>query len=202
MKMKKYGILAVCVLALFVAGCAWAAPSDRELKAMGLFLSNFTELGFTDVVTEEMVKPDNYPDLVRFGIMHNYVNNFKSRIEPNKENAREHGDVRIKASWVEESVLKYFGLKFTADKSVDQSDPPYSFDGKYFHFWAADGEAAWHAKVKKASNPQKGVWDLSGSVYNADDPTEILGDFTAVIRETVLKGKPHYVMVRLKTEVR
>ncbi len=200
--MKKYGVLAVCILALFVAGCAWAAPSDRELKAMGLFLSNFTELGFTDIDAEEMAKPDSYPELVRFGIMHNYVNNFKSRIETNKESAREHGDVRIKASWVEASVLKYFGLKFTADKSVDQSDPPYSFDGKYFHFWAADGEAAWHAKVKKASTPQKGVWDLSGSVYNADNPTEILGDFTAVIRETVLKGKPHYVMVRLKTEMR
>ena len=202
MKMKKYGILAVCVLALFVTGCAWAAPSDRELKAMSLFLSNFTELGFTDVVTEEMVKPDNYPDLVRFGIMHNYVNNFKSRIEANKESAREHGDVRIGASWVEESVLKYFGLNVKADKSVDQSDPPYYFDGKYFHFQAADGEAAWHAKVKKATSPQKGVWDLSGSVYNADDPAEILGDFTAFIREAVWKNKPHYVMVRLKTEVR
>jgi hypothetical protein len=29
-----------------------------------------------------MAQPDKYPDLVRFGIRHNYINNFKSRIEP------------------------------------------------------------------------------------------------------------------------
>ena len=115
--MKKYGISVLCILALLSAGCVWAAPSEKELKAMSVFVSNFTEQGIMDVVTEEMAQPDKYPDLVRFGIRHNYINNFKSRIEANKENAREHGDVRIKASWVEESVLKYFGLKIKADRS-------------------------------------------------------------------------------------
>ncbi len=200
MEMKKYGIPVLCVLALLSAGCACAAPSEKELKAMGVFVSNFTELGFMDVVAEEMAKPENYPDLVRFGIRHNYVNNFKSRIETNRENAREHGDVRIRASWVEESVLKYFGLKIKADRSVEQVYPPYHFDGTYFHFRAADGEAIWHAGVKKASSPQKGVWEISGKVYNADDPTDILGGFKAVIRESVWKNKPHYVMVSLSAE--
>ena len=198
--MKKYGILAVCVLALLSAGRLWAAPGEKELKAMSVFVSNFTEQGIMDVVTEEMAQPDKYPDLVRFGIRHNYINNFKSRIEANKENAREHGDVRIKASWVEESVLKYFGLKIKADRSVEQVYPPYHFDGTSFHFQAADGEATWHAKVKKASSTQKGVWEISGEVYNADDPTDILGGFKAVIKESVWKNKPHYVMVRLSAE--
>ena len=200
--MKKYGILAVCVLALLSAGRLWAAPGEKELKAMGVFVSNFIEQGIMEVVTEEMAQPDKYPDLVRFGILHNYINNFKSRIEANKENAREHGDVRIRASWVEESVLKYFGLKIKADKSVEQVYPPYHFDGTFFHFQAADGEATWHARVKKASSPQKGVWEISGEVYNADDPTDILGGFKAVIRESAWNNKPHYVMVRLSAEAK
>ena len=195
--MKKCGISVLCILALLSAGCVWAAPSEKELKAMSVFVSNFTEQGIMEVVTEEMAQPDKYPDLVRFGIRHNYINNFKSRIEANREGAREHGDVRIKATWVEETVLKYFGLKIKADRSVEQIYPPYHFDGTSFHFQAADGEATWLARVKKASSPQKGVWEISGEVYNADDPADVLGGFNAVIRESVWKNKPHYVMVRL-----
>ena len=198
--MKKYGVFAVCILALFCASAALAAPGEKQIKAMSLFLSNFTELGFMEASTEEMAKPENYPDLVRFGVWHNYINNFKSRIERNDAKSQKHGDVRIKASWVEESVLKYFGLKIKADKSVEQVYPPYHFDGTSFHFQAADGEATWLARVKKASNPQKGVWEISGEVYNADDPTDILGGFKAVIKESVWKNKPHYFMVRLSAE--
>ncbi len=200
--MRKIRVIGACLLVLGLATGAWGAPSKKELQAMGLFLSNFTELGFTEIVTEEMARPENYPDLVRFGIMHNYVNNFKSRIEKNKEGAQGYGDFRIKASWVEESLRRYFGLEVAANKSVDASDPPYHFDGKYFHFWASDGEAPWYARVEKATSPQKGLWELSGVVYNADDPEELLGDFSAVIREGLWKGKLHYVLVRLKTEVR
>jgi len=119
--MKKHGVFAVCILALFCASAALAAPGEKQIKAMSLFLSNFTELGFMEASSEEMAKPENYPDLVRFGIGHNYINNFKSRIERNNAKSQEHGDVRIKAHWVEESVLKYFGLKITANRSVDQS---------------------------------------------------------------------------------
>ena len=47
---------------------------------------------------------------------------------------------------------------------------------------------------------ETGVWEISGEVYNADDPTDILGGFKAVIKESVWKNKPHYVMVRLSAE--
>ena len=202
--MKKYGVFAVCILALFCASAALAAPGEKQIKAMSLFLSNFTELGFMEASTEEMAKPENYPDLVRFGVWHNYINNFKSRIERNDAKSQKHGDVRIKASWVEESVLKFFGLKVTADRSVDQSYPPYYFDAakKAFHFWAADGEAAWYARVKNAESPEKGVWNLSGEIYNADDPKELWGDFEAVIRESDWKGKPSYVLVSIRSEMK
>ena len=195
-------VSAFCVMALLWGGIAWGAPSEKQLKAMGIFLSNFTELGLMNVSTEEMTRPESYPDLVRFGVWHNYINNFKSRIENVPEKAREKGDLRIEAKWVEESVLKYFGLKIEANKSVDQSDPPYLYEEGYFYFWGADGEAAWYARIEEASNPEKGLWELSGEIYNADDPQEILGDFRATVKEAQWNAKQTYVLVRMSTEFR
>ena len=67
---------------------------------------------------------------------------------------------------------------------------------------AADGEAAWYARVKNAESPEKGVWNLSGEIYNADDPKELWGDFEAVIRESDWKGKPSYVLVSIRSEMK
>ena len=198
----KGGVWIFCVVALLLGGSAWGAPSDKQLKAMGLFLSNFTELGFLELSTEEMTRPESYPDLVRFGVWHNYINNFKSRIASNPEGSGEKGDLRIEATWVEESVLKYFGLKIKANRSVDQSDPPYFFKDGYFYFWGADGEGVWFARVLKASGPEKGLWELSGEVYNPDDPQEILGDFQATLKEAQWKTKQTYVLVNMSTEFR
>ena len=200
--MMKSGLGIVLLMASLWGGTAWGAPSEKQLKAMGIFLSNFTELGFLELSTEEMTRPESYPDLVRFGVWHNYINNFKSRIENVPEKAREKGDLRIEAKWVEESVLKYFGLKIEANKSVDQSDPPYLYEEGYFYFWGADGEAAWYARIEEASNPEKGLWELSGEIYNADDPQEILGDFQATLKEAQWKTKQTYVLVNMSTEFR
>lgn len=185
---------------LLLAGSAWAAPSEDEIRAMGIFLSNFTELGFMDVNVEDMSHPDNYPDLVRFGVFHNYINNFKSRIQPNKDNPGDMGDLRIKAAHVEESIQKYFGIKIKADRSVDQSDPPFFFKGGYFSFWGSDGEAPWYARVKTASSPQKGLWRLQGEIYNSDDPKELYGSFDATIKEAMWGKKRTYVMVSMTSE--
>lgn len=203
MRMKlslKLGVCAVCSALLLCASSVWAAPDAKELKSMSLFLSNFTELGFMEVNTEEMAQPDNYPDLVRFGVWHNYINNFKSRIEQNKDKPDDRGDLKIKASHVEESVLKYFGIKLKADKSVDQSDPPYLLKSGYFSFFGADGEAPWYARVKGASGPKEGIWEVSGEIYNADDPEEIYGNFEATIKEAMWGKKHTYIMVKMTSE--
>lgn len=196
----KYGILLFCLVTLLFTESAWAAPSQKQIKAMSLFLSNFTELGFMNVSTEEMAQPDSYPDLVNFGVWHNYMNNFKSRIEVNSKKLEKRGDLRIKKRWVEDSVRKYFGLKIKADRSVDQSDPPYYFKKGYFYFWGADGEAVYYARVKKASSTQKGIWKLSGYIYNADDPQELYGNFNATVKEAMWGKKHTYVMVSMSSE--
>lgn len=196
----KHGFLATCIALLICVGPALAAPTQKELKDMSLFLSNFTEQGFMDVNVKEMSHPDSYPDLVRFGIWHNYMNNFKSRVQQNKDNPGDTGELRIKAAYVEESVQKYFGIKIKADRSVDQSDPPYFFKGGYFSFFGSDGEAPWYARVKDASSPEKGIWELQGEIYNADDPEDIYGTFSATIKEAMWGKKHTYVMVSMTSE--
>lgn len=194
-------LFALCLVLSLSTTALWAAPNEKQVKAMEVFLSNFTELGFMNISIEEMAEPANYPDLVRFGVGHNYINNFRSRVEILPE-GKKRGDARIQAKWVEESVLKYFGLSIRADRSVEESDPPYFLEGKFFHFWASDGEAPWHARIKEASGPQKGLWELTGEIYNADAPGEILGDFRATIKEALWAEKPSYVLVTLATEYR
>ncbi|WP_198003053.1 hypothetical protein [Dethiosulfovibrio peptidovorans] len=196
----KHVFLATCMALLICVGSALGAPTQKELKDTSLFLSNFTELGFMEIDVEEMSHPDSYPDLVRFGIQHNYINNFKSRVRQNKDNPGDTGELRIKAAYVEESVQKYFGIKIKADRSVDQSDPPYFFKGGYFSFFGADGEAPWYARVEEALSPKKGIWELRGEIYNADDPEDIFGTFNATIKEAMWGKKRTYVMVSMTSE--
>ena len=76
------------------------APSTQELKLMSTFLSNFTELGFYDFDVKKSGGDDamhlgnpSEPNLIRFGVMHNYVNNFKTRIKKCPTKDCEHGIV-------------------------------------------------------------------------------------------------------------
>ena len=58
----------VLLFVLTVSASSLFAASDAELKKMGVFLSNFTELGLYD-----LDESDRYADeLIYFGIWHNY----------------------------------------------------------------------------------------------------------------------------------
>ena len=84
-----------------------AGFSQPQLKLMSTFLSNFTELGFMnfDVQTGgdddllHLGDPSN-PDLIRFGIWHNYLNNYENRIRPCPVKDCEHGSLVIDAKFV------------------------------------------------------------------------------------------------------
>ena len=98
--MKKYlKLLALCAL---LAVAASASAADRKLnlnaqttKKLSTFLSNFTELSYYSFDTfeagpEDMLHlgaPQNVGELIHFGIWHNYVNNFKSRIKRCRDKA-------------------------------------------------------------------------------------------------------------------
>ena len=173
--------------------------SSAELKKMSTFLSNFTELGFMDFEAKAITNPDDPADMIRFGIWHNYRNNYDSRIIPCNLKNCEHGSLMIDGKYVTESIKKYFGFEYNKLVSVMESDPPYYYDGKYYHFEGADGEATYFASVKEAVADASGQVVMRGELYNAEDETEILGTFEAVAKPHVFVGKNVWAIISLKT---
>ena len=199
--MKKF-IAALTALFLF-AGCSFAAPDAAGLKKMSTFLSNFTEQGFFNFDIEADGGDDalhlgdpSSPDLIRFGIMHNYINNFKSRIRNCAKKNCPYGSLVIDAKFVAESVKKYFDIDLK-HRSVKDSDPPYHYDGKVYHFEGADGEAVYYAEVKKAVN-ERGVVRMTGDIYNADDKTDRPWTFEAFAKPYKWKGKDTWAILSLR----
>ncbi len=184
-----------------------AATSQAQLKKMSIFLSNFTELGFLNFDVNEDGADDKLhlgdpssPELIRFGIWHNYVNNYKSRIKPCPTKGCEHGSLVIDAKYVGESVKKYFDINLK-HHSVDQSQPPYYFDGKRYHFEGADGEAVYYAEVKNVS--QEGdVLRMTGDIYNIEDKNDRPSTFEAIAKPYKWNGKNTWAILSLTTTQR
>lgn len=188
--------LTLALAVLLTAGTAGAqetklTPDAAELKRMSVFLSNFTEIGFWDIDSPAEMGRE---DLIRFGIMHNYVNNFKSRIVPRKD---DHGDLTIDGRWVAESVKKYFDLELKHG-SVLESDPPYYYDGRAYHFYGADGEAVYHARVREVYQLADGNFRMTGELYNADD-NDAGPTFEAVVKPYRFNGKDTWALISLRT---
>jgi hypothetical protein len=214
-----YGVLVLAILVL--AGSAFAAeskkkPSAEEIKRMSVFLSNFTELGFMnfDIRADgsddllHMGATGAAPDLIRFGIMHNYINNYKSRIAKCKTKNCEWGSLVIEGKYVAESVKKYFDINLK-NQSVTESDPPYFYDGKLYHFEGADGEANHYAQVKEVSEGNGGVLLMTGTVYDNEAmfnaKSKKTDDFTVATFKATAKpykfgGKDTWAILSLTTE--
>lgn len=173
---------------------------------MSVFLSNFTEAGFfnfdMDKEPEDDVlslsDPQNVSELIRFGIRHNYINNFKSRIKRCKDKKCEYGSLTIEGKFVAEAVKKYFDVKLK-NQSVLNSDPAFYYDGKSYHFEGADGEATYYAEVKKVSKKGK-VITMTGDIYNTEDDEDRPATFTATAKPHKWSGKDTWAILSLRTE--
>ena len=196
---------AAVLAALTLTGTAIAAQFGKdEMKRMSIFISNFTEQGLYDFDVEResdgmlwLGGPDAAPDLIRFGIRHNYINNFKSRIKRCSKKNCEYGSFTLDGKFVQESVKKYFDLDLK-NQSVMESDPSYYFDGKLYHFNGEDGEAVYYAEVTSASRNGDEI-DMSGEIYNVKDKKDRPATFQAVARPYKWKGKGTWSIVHLET---
>ncbi|MBO4369347.1 MAG: hypothetical protein J5803_04535 [Desulfovibrio sp.] len=139
-------------------------------------------------------------DLIRFGIWHNYTNNYKSRIKTCPIKNCEHGSLVIEAKYVAESVKKYFDIDLK-HRSVDQSDPPYYFDGSRYHFEGADGEAVYYANVKKVSYEGK-IVRMTGDIYNVEDKNDRPYTFEATAKPYKWNGKDTWAILSFKSTQR
>ena len=193
------------IIVLLLASSAFAASAEKkfnasELKLMSTFLSNFTELWFMNFDAKEITNENDPGDMIRFGVWHNYINNYKSRIAQCKDKNCKHGSLTIDGKHVKESVNKYFDYDIKKLPSVTESDPPYYYDGKLYHFNGADGEAVFYARVDNAVQNSSGQIVMTGELYNADDKDEKLGKFKAVAKPYKYSGKNTWSIISMETE--
>ena len=198
--------LSLIIVTLLVSSVSAAGGGKNftaaELKLMGTFLSNFTELRFFEFDAGEFLKSDG---AIRFGVWHNYVNNYNSRIARCKVKNCPHGSLVIDAKHVEESIKKYFAADFKKHRSVKPDyefykEYEYYYDGKLYHFEGADGEGVYYARVDKAAQNPSGQIVMTGELYNADDEDDKLGAFEAVAKPYKYGGKNTWAIISFKTE--
>jgi len=196
-------LFCAAALAAFMVLPAQAADfSAREMKAMSVFLSNFTELGFMDVKADEFLDEKAPGGMIRFGIRHNYVNNYKTRVKECTVKDCKWGSLVMDGIYVRESLKRYFGYDIKQLPTIEDPDQPYYFDGKQYHFEGADGEAVYYAAVKNAEFSGDGLVHMSGLVYNAEDKEDVLGTFKAMARPHTWNGKKTWALLELKVTVK
>ncbi len=194
--MKYYSLCIPLLLVSMIFFASLAKANDfsaTERTRMSVFISNFSELGMTNVhVTAVKDTPDLY---LGFGIWHNFINNYSSRIQPVAGN--NNGLVSIPVKYIQESLKKYFDISITTWPSTEK----YSLKDDAYVFTGASGELVVHAKVTKAveQTADKHII-MTGYYYNADEEDEIYGTFTAVSKPHVWHGKKTWALISLESK--
>ena len=209
--------LCVIMALLCLAGQSLGA-SKSEMKKLGLFLSNFTEAGFFnfDIRAENsddddglahLGMPENVTELVRFGIVHNLINNYKTRIRKCRDKNCESGPLTIDRKFVAESVRKYFGLELEGmDLSMIDKNPSvvFSYDGRMFHFDAESfrapgNDAVYYAEVQDIDSEGR-YTAVSGYVYDSKKTTDERGTFSAMVIPSKWQGKSSWLIISMSTD--
>ena len=145
-------------------------------------------------------------ELIRFGILHNYLNNFKSRITLCTGQAQEcaHGSMRMDAKFAAESVRKYFDLALNHRSSPEDAYFSFHFDGMRYHFDLGEGDPIQFAKVTRATK-EGGIVRMTGNIYsesNADERPELVASFTVTAKPHKWNGKDTWAILSLKRKYR
>jgi hypothetical protein len=183
------------------------AASAAQLKLMSLFISNFTELSLFDFDAKELASANPPAELVRFGILHNYTNNYKSRIVPCKIKNCQWGTLTIDGKHVAESVKKYFDLDLK-HVNLEDSEYQYHYDGKMYHFEGSAGDTTHYAIVKEIFKDGD-IFLMTGFFYDAgamfDDEGKNPEDYQSATFEATAKqykhnGKDTWAILSMRSE--
>ncbi|HEY5534473.1 MAG TPA: hypothetical protein VIL99_06020 [Ignavibacteria bacterium] len=141
--------------------------SADEQKKLNTFFSNFSE-AYLEPFTSGNITDD---ELIKFGILHNYNNNFRL-FEKAGEN-----ELKIKDALISKSIEKYFGKTFSAHKSTKD----YKYKNGYYFIPNADGEAYTFSQVTSLS-------DIGGDRYiayiNVYTASQAGPEMSTIIRKT------------------
>ena len=193
MKRRIFTALFILSIVFFTSN---AARQSDEIKRMGIFISNFTELGMYDIDIEAI----HNRDLVRFGIGHNVINNPKSTVKRCTLKNCEYGPSLMSGSAVKASVKKYFDLDMS-NRSINIDSIKAEFDGSSYHFDAQEWKsgAVYYAEVQKVSRAE-GVVHMEGELYNIKKKSDRPAYFSADAKPYKYDGKNTWSILSLSVE--
>ena len=192
MKRKIFTALFIFAIMIFTLN---ASKQSDEIKRMGIFISNFTELGMFDININDI----GNADLIRFGIGHNVINNSKSTVKKCALPGCEYGPSLMPGSAVAASVKKYFDLDMSNRTVTGQPEAVY--DGDNYHFdarqWRED--TVYYAEVQKVRR-EDGLVHMDGELYNVKRKSERPAYFTAIAKPYKYGGKNTWSILSLSVE--
>ncbi len=170
--------------------------STTELNRMSVFLSNFTELDMYNFTANDIVDNAQSDDMIYFGIFHNFINNYKSRIQKCHSDNCSHGSLVIQGKYVKESLKKYFDYDLTAFSSTER----FYYDGSYYYFNPYNSKTTLYARVSHARQMSDGLVEMHGFFYNAKDKNDTYGSFTALAKNHTHNNKKTWAIIQLSSQ--
>jgi hypothetical protein len=177
-------------------------PSEK--KQFNTFFSNFSEV-FVEPFAKDKISDIK---LIEFSIYHNYKNNEKRFTKGGKEY-----QVKSKASYIDETVMKFFGKKITRHQSIDDSGIEYR-EGWYYTT-DATGEEYDFSQIVSLYDNGNNTFIATVNVYSAgsgwvgdthanenvwkkaspDDVPQITEKMKATLQKVTEKGKSRYILI-------
>ena len=206
---RKFLALALILAVIFsISGAAFAASKKNdEKKRMGIFISNFTELGMYEFDIEEegpdeilhLGDPYSMGELIRFGIGHNIINN-KKLIQKCKREDCDFGSSTISKESVAASVQKYFDLPVKHQKVLGDA-PEIDYDGKLYHFdkKAFLNDTIYYADVQDVTKGNNFIV-MEGELYELDNPKHRPATFVAKAKPYKWNNKDTWAILSLSVE--
>ena len=206
MKHRKL-LTCIAILSLVILTMGASRQSD-EIKRMGIFISNFTEAGLYDFDLEEygddslvhLGDPSAVGELIKFGIIHNVINNPKSTIKKCPDKRCAYGKNIISGQSVAASIRKYFDVSIK-NQSVEDNEPEIYYDGRNYHINADDWkpETVYYADVQNVERGRR-VITMTGELYNLRNKKDRPATFTATAKPHVWNDKDTWAILSLSVE--
>lgn len=191
------GIPILLLLSAFSANAAGFTASQME--RMGVFLSNFTVLGYVNFERKDIINGKDPGKIIQFGIWHNYSNN-PSTIKPCYQ--CQWGDMTIDAIHIRQTMKRYFNYDLTDFPEVEQAGYPYHFDGKRYHFSLVDktGQGL-YAQVIRAEQTADGNIAMTGYLYKPGNHRAVTGKFKALASPHIWHQEKTWTILNIRYPV-
>lgn len=163
MKKIKFLILSIAITTIIACNSNNQNASNKEnsenlttekQKVLNTFFSNFAEAYLENFKQADGISND---ELIRFGIMYNYINNRKRFTQLDEYN------VKIKKEFVEETAKYYFDKPVASHKSIEGV----GYNEGFYSIPLADGESLTFAQVEKISDLGNSNFSAIVNVYSA-----------------------------------